>query len=224
MENMTFEQFIMSVKKAYKDKVFVENYDDFYDILMNASVHNFENNQGYKARIENEEHDKKMAELYNTTRKMNWDRRVLYKKLKTKKELKEEEKLVGERLIYFRNQKWNTVNEMTKLYIQDRIEYYLEWVQDIQKQIKFGFTKNKSKDDFKVKVQKAKQYPIDQILDFDRGKKATCPWHNEKTASLYLNKDNTVYCFGCNKYGDSIEVASQYYKCSFVEAVNKLAN
>lgn len=72
-------------------------------------------------------------------------------------------------------------------------------------------------------LDKAKFYPINNLLKFDRVGNALCPWHNEKSSSLHLYRDsNTVYCFGCGKHGDSIDVYRAIHKCSFKEAISKL--
>lgn len=72
---------------------------------------------------------------------------------------------------------------------------------------------------------RAKSYPIPNLLEFTR-LKALCPYHNEKTPSLsYYPKTNHVYCFGCGKHGDAIDVYRTIHNCSFkeaVEALNKL--
>lgn len=72
------------------------------------------------------------------------------------------------------------------------------------------------------KVLKAKDYPIDSMIEFNRNK-AKCIWHNEKDESMHYYVDsNTLYCFGCGKFGDSIDVYKQIHNVSFKEAVEKL--
>jgi hypothetical protein len=71
-------------------------------------------------------------------------------------------------------------------------------------------------------IDKAKQYPIDQLIKF-RGGFAKCIWHEEKTASMkYYEKTNSVHCFSCGKSGDAIDVCRQINNCSFKEAIKKL--
>jgi DNA primase len=72
-------------------------------------------------------------------------------------------------------------------------------------------------------VQNAKAYPIENLLPF-RQRKHKCLWHNEKTASLHLYKDNHVFCHGsCNRQFDAIDV---YMKLNpgvtFIQAVEAL--
>lgn len=73
-------------------------------------------------------------------------------------------------------------------------------------------------------ISRAKTYPIGKMLKFDKGGKALCIWHSEKTPSLhYFKKNNTVYCFGgCGKRGDAIDVYQKLHGASFGEAVRAL--
>jgi DNA primase len=74
-------------------------------------------------------------------------------------------------------------------------------------------------------IEKARAYPIPELLQFDKRGKALCIWHAEKTPSLhYYPKTNTVYCFGgCGRAGDAIDVYRAIHGCGFVEAVKKLS-
>ncbi|MBQ3291706.1 MAG: DNA primase [Mogibacterium sp.] len=55
--------------------------------------------------------------------------------------------------------------------------------------------------------------------------KGLCPFHSEKTPSFTVNEERQMYhCFGCGEKGDVIKFVQSYYKISFAEAVEKLAN
>ena len=86
---------------------------------------------------------------------------------------------------------------------------------------KFNYRKvvQNSSDD----IERAREYPIDNLLHFNGQKKCKCIWHKEKTDSLtYYPETNTVFCFGCGKSGDSIDVAQQLWGCDFLSAIKKL--
>lgn len=71
-------------------------------------------------------------------------------------------------------------------------------------------------------TERAKQYPIENLVKFTH-KKACCIWHTERTPSLaYYPHTNTVYCFGCGKHGDAIDVYRRLHDCSFKDAVKAL--
>ena len=74
-----------------------------------------------------------------------------------------------------------------------------------------------------LRIDTARQYQITNILEFKNGTRS-CIWHTDKTPSLhYYEKTNTVFCFGCSKSGDSIDVYMQEHKCNFVTAVKALS-
>ena len=71
-------------------------------------------------------------------------------------------------------------------------------------------------------IELVKTYPISNLIAFTH-KKANCIWHNEKTPSLaYYPKTNSVYCFGCGKHGDAIDVYRTLHDCDFKTAVSEL--
>lgn len=54
--------------------------------------------------------------------------------------------------------------------------------------------------------------------------KACCPFHEEKTPSFVIQRDDTHYhCYGCGAHGDAIAFLMGYVKMGFVEAVEHLA-
>jgi hypothetical protein len=72
-------------------------------------------------------------------------------------------------------------------------------------------------------VDKAKQYPINELLKFVGGF-AKCLEHQERTGSLkYYKESNTCYCFSCAKSFDSIDIYKLINNCSFKEAVIELS-
>lgn len=75
-----------------------------------------------------------------------------------------------------------------------------------------------------MNVQKAKQYPIDQIMEFSGYGFAKCLWHSEKTASMKLyKKTNRIKCFGCQINEDAIGVYMKLHGVDFNSAVKALS-
>jgi len=73
-------------------------------------------------------------------------------------------------------------------------------------------------------LQRAKNYPITNLIKFGRNHKACCIWHSETGASLhYYSKTNRVFCFGCSKGGDAVDVYMALNNCDFKEAIKFLA-
>jgi len=106
-----------------------------------------------------------------------------------------------------------------------------EWcgliISDREKSIsRYSYLKSVAKGKVNIKkdalfnIEKAKSVPLESIIEFNRGHKRLCIWHNEKTPSLTLNKKhNFMYCFGCNKFGSSIDAIMHLYGLTFREAV-----
>lgn len=70
---------------------------------------------------------------------------------------------------------------------------------------------------------RARDYPLTNLIEF-RQRRALCPFHHEKTPSLYhYPKTNTAYCFGCGKAVDSIDMYRHIHGVTFTRAVQDLA-
>lgn len=55
--------------------------------------------------------------------------------------------------------------------------------------------------------------------------KGLCPFHDEKTPSLIIQRgDSHYHCFGCGAHGDAIQFLMTHLKMSFMEAVENLAD
>jgi len=71
-------------------------------------------------------------------------------------------------------------------------------------------------------IDRAKEYPIDQLIDFVGGF-APCIFHNEKTGSMkFYPSTNSTYCFGCHKAADAITIYRTLNNCDFRTAVRNL--
>lgn len=73
-------------------------------------------------------------------------------------------------------------------------------------------------------IEKAKMYPIEQLLAFGKDHKAKCIFHNENSGSMHLYKTNRVYCFGCSHGADAIDVYMILHNSTFKEAITYLSN
>lgn len=75
-------------------------------------------------------------------------------------------------------------------------------------------------------VNRAKEYPLINLIKTNRAGFAKCPFHSEKTASFRVYpKENRWHCFGaCNKGGDAIDFVGKLYNLTFLESVKFLIN
>ncbi|MCX5616683.1 DNA primase [Bombella sp. TMW 2.2559] len=62
-----------------------------------------------------------------------------------------------------------------------------------------------------------------KLVRSGRNWKACCPFHGEKTPSLYIYDDH-YHCFGCGAHGDAISYVMQSEGSGFREAVERLAS
>src|ERR1035437_1294011 len=68
-------------------------------------------------------------------------------------------------------------------------------------------------------IDKAKQYPIDQLITFKHGF-AKCLDHVDNHASMkYYEKENRCHCFSCMRNFDAIDIARKIWGLSFKETI-----
>lgn len=92
----------------------------------------------------------------------------------------------------------------------------LELIEQIGKQ-----TTSKTSRITEAMVQRAREYPLEQLIEINRAGFTKCFNHNDKTPSAYC-KNNFMYCFAENKSWDTIQILIDRDKLSFGEAVLKL--
>jgi hypothetical protein len=98
--------------------------------------------------------------------------------------------------------------------IEQRIKTINQYLQSYQPEAPGRITDND--------IESAKNYPFDQLIETKRGF-AKCPFHQEKTASFYINKKkNYGKCYGCGYVGDTIDFVMKTQGLSFIAAVKKL--
>jgi len=92
--------------------------------------------------------------------------------------------------------------------------------QKIETLLKFYSNKTEKPD-----ITKAKAYPIENLVEFNRAGFARCPYHGpEKTPSFkWYPKENLGYCFGCKVSVDPIDVYQKLNNVSFIEAIKALS-
>jgi len=99
--------------------------------------------------------------------------------------------------------------------------YQEDWIEKKRKLkniLKFSVKKDAGFD-----INRAKAYPIEQLIEFGSDGFAKCLWHNEKTGSLkWYKKSNNAYCFSCSAKKDSIDVYQIINNVSMSEAVKAL--
>lgn len=81
------------------------------------------------------------------------------------------------------------------------------------------------KDDIKKHINIIELFKHFNVKPTKKGKNyiALCPWHNDKTPSLSIDKEKGLYnCFGCGESGDAFTLVQKMKGCDFKEALNFL--
>jgi len=71
-------------------------------------------------------------------------------------------------------------------------------------------------------IVRAKEMPLRDFVSPNRAGFIRCPFHDEKTPSCKIFKDNRFYCFGCGANGDVIDYAMKTFQLEFLPAVRKI--
>ncbi len=114
-------------------------------------------------------------------------------------------------------------NNRTDKYVMQIVVLANEKLGRVKKALKFFDSKKPV--DLTDRIARAKQVPINFFVNFGRNKFANCVFHDEDTASMYYYEDeNKVKCFGCQKYGDVIDVVQAIKGVKFSEAIKIILN
>ena len=113
----------------------------------------------------------------------------------------------------------------SRLYVGSRIVEKVENILELQNNIihlKIPGRKNgkgrKITDDM---IERAREYPFDQLVEVTRNKMAVCPFHGDKDPSFSI-KNNYGWCFGCGWKGDTIKFVMEKEGLKFADAVRRL--
>jgi hypothetical protein len=70
-------------------------------------------------------------------------------------------------------------------------------------------------------IQRAREYPMEQIIPVGRSGRAKCVFHDGKDENMDIRK-NYAYCYVCNKSSDAIGVYMKVHDCTFKQAIQAL--
>ena len=134
---------------------------------------------------------------------------------KTQKQVRQNIKLLNDKLNWWMIYKRTAPNDMTKAYCDIHLEDYQVLKENLLKKLRYVGIKFGND-----KLMMAKQVPIENFLEFDRYGMAKCPFHQEKHASFHkIPGKERGYCFGCDKTADLIDIIMELNKCTLPEAL-----
>ena len=128
-----------------------------------------------------------------------------------------------------------TAREEYKLYLTKESSWMNDWIIELMEQkvnrilkqiksceIQIDILQGKRKEEITpAMIERAREYPLTEILHVDGRSLIKCLEHDEKTPSMSV-KNNFAYCFGCGYNADSISVYRKVNGVSFKEAVISL--
>ena len=79
-----------------------------------------------------------------------------------------------------------------------------------------------------IDIERAREYPVKELFEELTGEKhrhgmVHCPFHDDSSPSMSLQKYNRYHCFGCDEKGDTIALYMKLNECNFIQAVKKLS-
>lgn len=101
------------------------------------------------------------------------------------------------------------------------IDLALEWVQaEIEKEdVPSPSPRTDASDD---KLERAKAHPITALIKVSRDGFAKCVYHEEKSASMKVYKENRAHSFCCGKSSDALDIYQAVHSCDFKTALDAL--
>lgn len=116
-------------------------------------------------------------------------------------------------------------NELTRCFLQHTINRAKEKISRMQREhsmivIPNHMIKGITDDD----IEKAKQYPIEKLIESRKGNRCIAFCHDSDSYSMGINtKSNRLHCFVCNKSFNPIDVLVMRDGYTFIEAVRRLS-
>jgi hypothetical protein len=115
-----------------------------------------------------------------------------------------------------------TQEEREFQFVLANVDKYKEKLRRIDNEIRFLKNKQEYSSISKEQIERAKQYPIEDLVKVNHNGFALCINHSDRTPSMFC-KNGFAYCFVCNFNGDAIDIYRKVYNKSFIEAVQFLS-
>ena len=102
-------------------------------------------------------------------------------------------------------------------YYEKKIKKYLFQIETLKNKTHISSSPHK------YNIEQAKEVPIETILEVNGAGFARCPFHEDKSPSLKVYKNqNRWYCFSCQTGTDVIDLVMKMDNTDFIAAVKKL--
>ncbi len=143
-----------------------------------------------------------------------------YEALKCGKSIEDElDELKKDVKSYKNSLRKDKMNEITKVFVRRMLDKAQKDINNIM----FHLSKTKDGDITEEDIARAREYPITQLIEFNKFGKAHAFCHEDKNPSLsYWKAGNKCRCFVCNITFDPIAVLMERDSMNFIDAVKKL--
>lgn len=102
------------------------------------------------------------------------------------------------------------------------VDIALKWVDiELEKELSLVSIPREKRTDLTNDIERARTYPIRELLKVNRMHKCVCPFHDDKEPSMHVYPDH-AYCFVCGKRADAIDIYMVVNHCDFKTAVAAL--
>lgn len=156
---------------------------------------------------EQHEHAKRMI-------KNGWPK-VQQKRYTTKKEIRQDIKIIEDKMDPWITRRDNPENEMDKAYALLCLEDLVRQKENLKAKLKYTGVKFGNDN-----LERAKHVPISDFLLFNSAGMAKCPFHKEHTPSFHkLPGNKRGHCFGCGRTADLIDVVMEQNNCDLPAAL-----
>ena len=134
----------------------------------------------------------------------------------------EKRRLVNEKNTLLDEAIFCSSNEVTEKFVMLYVDKVREEIKKINREVKALTTKPKKGEVTEDMIQEARDYPIENLLEFRNGRcKAFC--HESDSDSMAKSrKSNTVFCHVCGKSHNPIDVVMAVQGLTFLDAVKVL--
>lgn len=95
-------------------------------------------------------------------------------------------------------------------------------IKELEQLLKMSQIKDLGTPNAHLDLQRAKEYPIKNLIKVGYNGFANCPFHVDKTPSMKVDKKNRFHCFSCGLDGDVIDLYQKMNNCDFKTAVSIL--
>ncbi len=137
------------------------------------------------------------------------------KHYKTKSAIKQAIREINDQLELWLAHKQAAPNEISKEFAEAHLEDLFREKEKLQARLRYTGVKFDNKN-----LERAKMMPISDYLLFNKAGFAKCLWHSEHSPSLHrIKSSNRVYCFGCGKTADVVDVVMEVNNCTLPEAI-----